>query len=41
MAKLINGNKISADIKNEIKKEVEELIKTKRVKARSCSNTCW
>jgi len=26
MAKLINGNKISADIKNEIKQEVEELI---------------
>jgi len=29
MAKLINGNKISADIKNEIKQEVEELIRIK------------
>jgi len=29
MAKLINGNKISADIKNEIKQEVEELVRTK------------
>ncbi len=32
MAKLINGNKISADIKNEIKQEVEELVKTKGLK---------
>ena len=29
MAKLINGNKISADIKNEIKQEVEELVNKK------------
>ncbi len=29
MAKLINGNKISADIRNEIKQEVEELVRTK------------
>ena len=29
MAKLINGNKISADIKNEIKQKVEELVRTK------------
>ncbi|MCL5072405.1 MAG: bifunctional 5,10-methylenetetrahydrofolate dehydrogenase/5,10-methenyltetrahydrofolate cyclohydrolase [Actinobacteria bacterium] len=28
MAKLINGNKISADIKNEIKQEVKELLRT-------------
>lgn len=32
MAKLINGNKISADIKNEIKQEVEELVRTKGLK---------
>jgi methylenetetrahydrofolate dehydrogenase (NADP+) / methenyltetrahydrofolate cyclohydrolase len=32
MAKLINGNKISADIKNEIKNEVEELVRTKGLK---------
>jgi len=32
MAKLINGNKISADIKNEIKQEVEELIRIKGLK---------
>jgi methylenetetrahydrofolate dehydrogenase (NADP+)/methenyltetrahydrofolate cyclohydrolase len=32
MAKLINGNKISADIKNEIKQEVEELVKTKNLR---------
>jgi methylenetetrahydrofolate dehydrogenase (NADP+) / methenyltetrahydrofolate cyclohydrolase len=32
MAKLINGNKISADIKNEIKREVEELVRTKGLK---------
>ena len=32
MAKLINGNKISADIKNEIKQEVEELIRTRGLK---------
>jgi methylenetetrahydrofolate dehydrogenase (NADP+) / methenyltetrahydrofolate cyclohydrolase len=32
MAKLINGNKISADIKNEIKQEVEELVRIKGLK---------
>ena len=32
MAKLINGNKISADIRNEIKLEVEELVKTKNLR---------
>ncbi len=32
MGKLINGNKISADIKNEIKKEVDELVRLKGVK---------
>lgn len=32
MAKLINGNKISADIKNEIKQEVNELFRTKGFK---------
>jgi methylenetetrahydrofolate dehydrogenase (NADP+) / methenyltetrahydrofolate cyclohydrolase len=32
MGKLINGNKIAADIKNEIKKEVDELIRLKGVK---------
>jgi len=32
MAKLINGNKISADIKNEIKQEVSELERTKGIK---------
>ena len=32
MAKLINGNKISADIKNEIKQEAGELIKTKMLR---------
>ena len=32
MAKLINGNKMSADIKNEIKQEVEELVRTKGLK---------
>ena len=32
MAKLINGNKISADIKNEIKQEVDELVRTKGLK---------
>ncbi len=32
MAKLINGNKISADIKNEIKQEAKELVKTKGLK---------
>lgn len=32
MAKLINGNKISSDIKNEIKQEVEELVRTKGLK---------
>src|SRR4030043_246100 len=32
MAKLINGNKISADIKNEIKQEVEGLVRTKGLK---------
>ncbi|MBE3100737.1 MAG: bifunctional 5,10-methylenetetrahydrofolate dehydrogenase/5,10-methenyltetrahydrofolate cyclohydrolase [Firmicutes bacterium] len=32
MAKLINGNKISADIKNEIKQEVEKLVRTKGLK---------
>jgi len=32
MAKLINGNRISADIKNEIKQEVEELVRTKGLK---------
>ena len=32
MAKLINGNKISADIKNEIKQEVMELSRTKGLK---------
>ena len=29
MAKLINGNKISSDIKNEVRQEVEELVRTK------------
>jgi len=32
MAKLINGNKISADIRNEIKQEVEELVRTKNMR---------
>jgi len=32
MAKLINGNKISADIKNEIKQEVEKLVRTNGLK---------
>src|SRR3989304_6809701 len=32
MAKLIDGNKISADIKNEIKQEVMELSRTKGLK---------
>ncbi|MCL5072758.1 MAG: bifunctional 5,10-methylenetetrahydrofolate dehydrogenase/5,10-methenyltetrahydrofolate cyclohydrolase [Actinobacteria bacterium] len=32
MAKLINGNKISADIKNEIRQEVKELSRTKSLK---------
>ncbi|MCL4377304.1 MAG: bifunctional 5,10-methylenetetrahydrofolate dehydrogenase/5,10-methenyltetrahydrofolate cyclohydrolase [Actinobacteria bacterium] len=32
MAELIDGNKISADIKNEIKQETSELIRTKGVK---------
>ncbi len=32
MAKLINGNKISSDIKNEVRQEVEELVRTKGLK---------
>jgi methylenetetrahydrofolate dehydrogenase (NADP+)/methenyltetrahydrofolate cyclohydrolase len=32
MAKLINGNKISADIKNEVKQEVDELVRIKGLK---------
>jgi methylenetetrahydrofolate dehydrogenase (NADP+) / methenyltetrahydrofolate cyclohydrolase len=32
MAKLINGNKISSDIKNEVKQEVDELVRTRGLK---------
>ncbi len=32
MAKLIDGNKISSDIKNEIKQEVEEIVRTKGIR---------
>ena len=39
MGKLINGNQIAADIKNEIKGS-ERVRQAKRSQTRSCCNTC-